>query len=162
MWRTFLWIMLWKALEVKPSGCEGSMWGNYHYKRLAWLVEQLVASNHEFSFPFLLCFKKNYFSNHFSIFYFVTPCSPNTYLVAYSDFLIIFFIYFLYSFCIVNYLYDRFALDPDLWTQSLLFLASANSCVCDSCVCSPASHFQNPRPSEYIPLLSFPLFLSPR
>ena len=41
--------------------------------------------------------------------------------------------------------------------------ASVISCVRDSCVCSPASHFQNPRPPENIPLLSFPpFFLSPR
>ena len=41
----------------------------------------------------------------------VTPRSRNTYLVAYSYFLIVFLIYFLYLFCVVNYSYDRFALD---------------------------------------------------
>ena len=29
-----------------------------------------------------------------------------------------FSIYFLYLFCIINYLYNRFALDPELWTRS--------------------------------------------
>jgi len=50
-------VMLWKALEAQPSDCQGSMWGNYHFKRLAWLVEQLIVSNHEFSF-LLIFFSK--------------------------------------------------------------------------------------------------------
>ena len=55
----------------------------------------------------------------------VTPRSRNTYLVAYSDFRSYFSIYFLYWFCIMNSLYDCFALDPDSWTQSLFFPASS-------------------------------------
>ena len=101
----------------------------------------------------------------------VTPRSRNTYLVAYSNFSIVFFdllsvfiLYyelFIWSFCLGSGFVD---------SESALFRichscdanpASVISCVCDSCVCSPASHFQNPRPLEYIPLLSFPLFLSP-
>ena len=42
-----------------------------------------------------------------------------------------------------------------------LLISRRDPRVCDSCVCSPASHFQNPRPLENIPLLSFPIFSLP-
>ena len=55
MWRTTLWAMLWniswrrQGLVMAKDPCKATI-----TKRLAWLVEQLVVSNHEFSKSFII------------------------------------------------------------------------------------------------------------
>ena len=107
----------------------------------------------------------------------VTSRSRNTYLVAYSDFSIVFFnllfVFILYYefliwlFCLGSGFVDSESAIPAsailatrlprLQPPRLTFQPASVI----SRVCSPASHFQNPRPPEYIPHLSFPHFLSP-
>jgi len=108
MWTTILWTMLWKALEAKPCDCQGSMWGNYCSKRLAWLVKQLVVSSHEFSFLFTL-FLKSFSKHKHHVFIFV-------FIVSFS----FFFLFLFFSFWFFWYLEE---LVNTLVTWSLMLLS---------------------------------------